>query len=346
MSFSNNELKNNKKEISRRRVISIVGAAVGLSVSNFSFSSSSLAKEQASMFTWEGYALGAQSKIQLAHYTREEAEKIINLAVREIRRLEKIFSLEMIDSEISVLNREGILTKPSYDMLSLLTQAKRYSEISDGAFDITVQPLWNLYSEFFTQNSSSKLGPSSSDINKALKLINFRLIDINPLFVKLEKGGMQITLNGIAQGYITDSVSNILRENGLSNVLVSLGETRALDDHPDGRPWIIDLKDPLSLKGVARTINLNNMAVATSGGYGTKFDLDGNFHHLFDPQTGVSAWSHIGVSVISATATAADALSTALYIAPLTRTEKIIQRTNGVTAILTKSDGTEYAVKS
>ena len=328
---------------SRRRVISIFGAAAGLSLAGVS---SRAAAAEATMYTWEGYALGAQSTISLAHYSREGAERIVNMAVNEIRRLEQIFSLKIDDSEISNLNRDGRLSRPSYDMLALLTEAKRYGEMSDGAFDVTVQPLWTLYRGHFRDNPDSKDGPARADIDAALRLVDYRRLDVNPLFVRLDRAGMQITLNGIAQGYITDKVSDLLRENGVSNVLVSLGETRALDGHPEGRPWLVALKDPLNPEGTARTINLDNMSVATSGGYGTQFDRSGRFHHLFDPRIGESAWTHVGVSVVAPRATTADALSTALYITPRDAAEKIVRRAGRVTAILTKPDGSEYTLQA
>lgn len=346
MGFSEKKQQSGKASTSRRRVISILASAASLSAVGLSFSTRSAAKNNPRMFTWEGYALGAQSTIKLAHYTRNEAEKIINIAVSEIKRLERIFSLKVPYSEISILNAKGKLSRPSFDMLSLLTEAKRYSEISEGAFDYTVQPLWSLYSNYFRKNPNSKSGPRFSDIEKQLKLVDYRALEFNPLFVSFDRDGMKLTLNGIAQGYITDRVSDLLRKNGLSNVLVSLGETRALDSHPEGRPWQVDLKDPKSPNSISRKINLNNMAVATSGGYGTVFDDSGQFHHLFDPRTGKSAWTHVGVSVISPRATAADALSTALYITEEKDAEKLVRRASGVTAILTKPDGTEYILKS
>lgn len=331
---------------SRRRVISIFGAAAGLSVAGLPFTRGAAAAGEASMFTWEGYALGAESTITLAHYTREGAERIVNLAVEEIRRLEQIFSLKIADSELSALNRDGRLSRPSYDMLALLTEAKRYGEMSDGAFDPTVQPLWTLYRGHFRANPDSKTGPSRDEIDQALRLVDYRRLDVNPLFVRLDRDGMQLTLNGIAQGYITDKVSDLFRENGVSNVLVSLGETRALDGHPEGRPWLVALKDPMTPDSTAHTINLDNMAVATSGGYGTEFDRAGRYHHLFDPRNGESAWNHVGVSVISPRATTADALSTALYVTTPDDAAKIVRRAGRVTAILTKPDGSEYTLQA
>ena len=179
----------------------------------------------------------------------------------------------------------------------------------------------------------------------ALRRVDYRKIDVNPLFIGMGRTDMQLTMNGIAQGYITDRVTDLLRAQGLSNVLVSLGETRALDGHPEGRPWLVALKDPTDPERVARTVDLSDMAVATSGGYGTVFEPTGRFHHLFDPRTGLSAAHHIGVSVIAPRATAADALSTALYVASPDESRRIVRRAGRVTAYLTRPDGTETVLQ-
>ena len=329
---------------SRRRVISIFGAAAGLSAAGLPWRSG-MAAADAALFTWEGAALGAQSTISLAMRTREDAERVVGLAVGEIRRLEAIFSLSRDDSELSTLNRERTLARPSRDMIALLMQAVRYSEISGGAFDVTVQPLWALYSDHFRANPGSRDGPAPEAIRDALRLVDYRRLEVNPLFVRLDRAGMQVTLNGIAQGYITDRVSDLLRQNGLSNVLVSLGETRALDRHPDGRPWLVALKDPANPENSSRTVGLDNMAMATSGGYGTKFEPTGRFHHLFDPRSGHSAAHHIGVSVIATRATAADALSTALYVSSPEDARRIVRRSGGITAHLTLPNGSETTLQ-
>jgi thiamine biosynthesis lipoprotein len=123
---------------------------------------------------------------------------------------------------------------------------------------------------------------------------------------------MAVTLNGIAQGYITDRVTDLLKDAGLKSVLVELGETRATGVHPDGRPWRIGIRNPEVPESLSRVIELSDAAIATSAGMGTAFEDTGRHHHLFDPGSGLSAAHYLSVSVRAATATAADALSTTL----------------------------------
>lgn len=322
----------------RRRALTILGALAGLPLVGLGLPRA--ARADAQLFTWEGTTLGAEASITLAHTSREEAQKIIDLAVAEVARLEAIFSLHRPDSELVRLNAAGRVTRPSADMLFLLTEAKRYGDISNGAFDVTVQPLWQLYAEHFRRNPKDEVGPAADEVKRALALVDYRRIDVNPLFVALDRKGMGVTLDGIAQGYITDRVAELLRSHGVTNVLVNLGETRALDSHPEGRPWRIALKDPRDPKRAEQTIDLANMSVATSGGYGTTFDGDGRFHHLFDPRTGKSATQHVGVSIVTPRATQADALSTAVYVSPASETQRILSRAGNATAHVTYPDGT------
>ena len=328
----------------RRRALTIFGALAGLPLVGLGLPGR--AKADVQLFTWEGTALGADSSITLAHTSREAAQKIIDLAVAEVERLEAIFSLHRPDSELARLNANGLLARPSTDMLFLLTEAKRYGDISNGAFDVTVQPLWALYSDHFRRDPKDETGPAANDIKKALALIDYRRIDVNPLFVALDRKGMGVTLDGIAQGYITDRVSELLRSHNVTNVLVNLGETRALDQHPEGRPWRIALKDPRDPQRTEQTIDLSNMAVATSGGYGTVFDGEGRFHHLFDPRTGKSATQHIGVSIVTPRATQADALSTAIYVSPASETQRILSRAGNATAHVTYPDGSRRTFRA
>jgi thiamine biosynthesis lipoprotein len=127
---------------------------------------------------------------------------------------------------------------------------------------------------------------------------------------------MAVTLNGIAQGYITDRVADLLRARGWSNILIDLGEVRALDDHPEGRPWSIAIRDPKQPDQFLTRLSLRDQAVATSAGGATTFDGNGRHHHLFTPETGRSASAYMAVTVVADRAVTADALSTALFVMP------------------------------
>jgi thiamine biosynthesis lipoprotein len=150
---------------------------------------------------------------------------------------------------------------------------------------------------------------------------------------------MSATLNGIAQGFITDRATEVLRAHGFENVLVNMGEMRAVSGHPGGTPWRIGIADPKKPWRHSRTVDLAERAIATSGGYGTTFDRAGRHHHLFDPRTGRSAHHYRSVSVMAPDATTADALSTGLFILAPADVPRVVTHTRAVTALLILADG-------
>jgi thiamine biosynthesis lipoprotein len=152
---------------------------------------------------------------------------------------------------------------------------------------------------------------------------------------------MGVTLNGIAQGYVSDRITGILRDNGFDRVLSDLGRSEicATGRHPDGRPWQVGLADPRQPEKFALVLDLPQGSLCTSGGYGTKFEPSGRYHHLFDTATGASAGHCIAVSVFAPSAMVADALSTALYVTPPRLGRELLAHYPGVTALMTLPDG-------
>ena len=297
------------------------------------------ARPRARVTTWHGTALGAEASIILAHEDEGAARDLIRRAVAEIARLEKVFSLYRADSALSRLNRHGVLDAPPLDLVRLLAEARRFGDLTDGAFDVTVQPLWGVYANHFAAPGADPDGPDAEAIAEALARVDYRAVSVESHRIGFARPGMAVTLNGIAQGYITDRVADLLRRAGLDNVLIDLGETRALGRHPDGRPWRVGLRDPLDREAIVRDLDLTNAALATSAGAGTRFDAHGRHHHLLDPRTGRSAQRYLSVSVIADTATAADALSTGFSIADIATIESAIAGRRPITAILTPPDG-------
>ena len=295
----------------RRRFVAIAAAAAGLP-----FAALRAGAETVHLRRWHGIALGAAAEIVLYDPDAARARRLIARCVAEIGRLEDVFSLYRPESAISRLNREGRLTAPPLELVALLAEARSYSERTEGAFDATVQPLWRLYAEHFATPSADPRGPDEAEHRRAQALVDYRAVEIEPAEVRFAQPGMAITLNGIAQGYITDRVAALLQDAGMSDVLLDIGEVRALGRHPDGRPWHVGLRRAAQPETIARTVTLTDRAVATSAGIASPFEPSGRHHHLFDPATGRPAQAAGQVSVIAPRATMADALSTALAVSP------------------------------
>jgi thiamine biosynthesis lipoprotein len=306
--------------ITRRRMIQISAAAAGLSLVPMDRRLNAAAE----LVTWRGTALGAVATLQIHHPDRSIAQRLIECAIAEATRLEGLFSLYRPDSALVLLNRHGFLEAPAPDLVDLLAECRRYWELTRGAFDVTVQPLWSLYAGHFSQADAEPTGPPAEAVADAVARVGFGNVLFNRDRITFAKKGMQLTLNGIAQGYMTDRVVDLLRAHGIGHTLVDMGETRCLDAHPSGRPWQVAIADPDRPGAVRDTLAITNRAVATSGAYGFQFDAAGRFNHLFDPHTGASAHAYGSVTVVADTATRADALSTALSLLPITEIDRVL----------------------
>jgi len=293
--------------ITRRRALTLVAAAAGLSLLGPAAS-----RAAPKPVRWTGTALGADASLAIYHPDEREARRLIVSAREEIARLEAVFSLYRADSALSRLNRAGYLDAPPLDLVTLLARARWWSERTGGAFDVTVQPLWRMYAEHFAAPGADPGGPPCRAIEAARALVDYRAVDIAAHRVAFARPGMAVTLNGIAQGYITDRVADLLRAQGLAHVLIDLGELRALGTRPDGDPWRVGLADPLRPGGLVDTLDVMDRAVATSAVTGTRFDPAGRHHHVFDPRRGRPGDGLLSASVVAPRATDADALSTAL----------------------------------
>ena len=322
------------RTITRRRMVAIAATAAGSA-----FLSGGRTARASEAVRWQGSALGAQVSIEIYHPDRAEAERLVEQCVLDVRRLEQQFSLYLADSAISALNRTGILVAPDPDMVALLKASLEFAALTDGAFDPTVQPLWQLYADHFSSEKPDPEGPSPLKLAEALSKVGHLGLLVSEDRVALTRRGAAITLNGIAQGYATDRAVERLRKAGLSTTLVNMGEIRAIGTRPEGTPWQVGLADPDRPGVLTETIDLIDRAVATSAGAGFRFDSKGQFTHLFDPTTGLSPSLYSTVSVIAPTATEADALSTAFSLMPASRIRNVVVARPNVQARITDSTG-------
>ncbi len=321
--------------LTRRRMIAIVATAAGSA-----FLARGRTAQAGDAVRWHGSALGAQVSVEIYHPDRAEAGRLVERCVLDVRRLEQQFSLYQANSAISTLNRTGILVSPDADMVTLLKASLHFADLTDGAFDPTVQPLWQLYAEHFSSERPDPDGPSPQKLAESLVKVGHRGLLVSEDRIALTRRGAAITLNGIAQGYATDRVVDRLRSGGLSTTLVNMGEIRAIGARPEGTAWRVGLADPERPGVLTETIDLIDSAIATSAGAGFRFDSRGRFTHLFDPTTGRSPSLYSTVSVTAPTATEADALSTAFSLMPVPRIRSIVAVRPKVQVRITDSGGT------
>jgi len=242
------------------------------------------------------------------------------LSANALYELENLLSFYRPDSDIGRLNQAaGAAPTPvAPPTLAVLRAARRYGELSAGAFDITVAPLlqtWGLRG-----GAPPRQPPAAAELDAARRRVDFRRLEIGNQTARLAQPDMQLDLGGIAKGFAVDEVARIMVKHGLTNVLLNLGgNLRALGASAPGQAWRIAVQNPFVPGQVLGVLELRDgEAAATSGNYERFVTIDGRrYAHILDPRTGRPTSGMAGVTVIGGGADAAmdaDALSTTLFV--------------------------------
>jgi thiamine biosynthesis lipoprotein len=165
--------------------------------------------------------------------------------------------------------------------------------------------------------------------------VDYHGIEIGTAALRLARPGMAVTLNGIAQGYITDRIAGLLREAGMAEVLVDIGELRGSGTGPDGGPWRVGLEHP-AMPGDGLTIALEDAGLATSAGRGSPFTADARRHHIIDPRSGGFPPADRAASVVAPGAALADALATAMTLLAHEQRVELLRRAGATRAIVSE----------
>ncbi|KAB2767816.1 FAD:protein FMN transferase [Brucella anthropi] len=293
---------------------------------------------------WRGQAMGAPAKIILYHPDRSIAERLLREVVQEAERLENIFSLYREDSELAELNRNGALASPSPDLVEVLRICHECWQASDGLFDPTVQPLWNCLKKHFSQEHPSPDGPSRQLWDEALAKVGFGHVLFDDNRIAFSKPSMSLTLNGIAQGYVTDRVTALLQRAAAQHALVDMGEYRALGSRPDGTAWRIGIADLEAGAAAEEYVDIRNQALATSSFTGFQFEESGRFNHLLNPKTGFSAALYRRVTVVARDAARADTWATAFSLMDKNQIEAVIGSKPDMSVIAQTRSGERVAL--
>ncbi len=248
----------------------------------------------------------------------ENAQSAISAAKSELTRLEQKLSRYIADSEVSKINQSAgaapvEISEETYDILKF---ALELSEISEGLFDITVAPLIDLW-----DYKHKTRVPTDSKIASILPMVNFRdlVLSADKKTACLRRAGQSIDLGGIGKGYASDRCVKALAEQGVSSAFVNIGgNVSTLGNKPDGAPWRVGIRHPRVDGRLIGAVSVTGKAVVTSGDYERYFiDRRGRrWHHILSPTTGYPAQSGLtSVTVVADSAMAADALSTAIFVA-------------------------------
>lgn len=290
--------------LTRRRFLSIAAASAA---------TPALALD-APVAMWKGRAMGAAVSMKLAGLDADAAAPVFAAVEQELVRLENIFSLYRTESQISRLNRDGGLKAPAPELLQVLSLSDRLHGASGGVFDPTIQPLWIAMAQ----------GETGQKLDAARKLVGWDGVQFDTASVTLREKGQALTLNGIAQGFITDQIAALLKRHGMRDVLLDMGEVTALGSAPQGRDWKVGVIDANAQ--IVKRLQLRDRALSTSAPMGTAL---GEAGHILGPQG--QAAQHELISVSAPNAAVADGLSTALCLVDAATGAALVDAFKGAT---------------
>lgn len=287
-------------------------------------------------YTAGGYSLNTYVSVTLYGCG---SQRIADEAIRLCGDYEKIFSRTLQSSGLYALNANGRLdvrTREDWILADAVEAAVRYGELTDGALDITVEPLaamWGFGSE-------AACVPNQDRIDEALALVDYRRIEADSEHIELN--GTRLDMGAVAKGYIADRIKEYLVGEGVDSALIYLGgNVLCIGEKPDGNDFIIGLQKPFGGENeVMCAVRASDMSVVTSGVYERFFyENEVLYHHILDPDTGYPCDNGLlSVTVISDGSALCDALSTACFVMGEERARRLVDGLEGVYAIFVDSD--------
>ena len=239
--------------------------------------------------------------------------------IKEIQRLNNVFSSYLPESELSILNQNGFEKDIvlSDEIETVIRSGIHFGHVSEGAFDITALPLIRLWN---AADKSKLDAPSHKEIQETKTLVNFRNISLNKGKFRFNVRGMALGLGGSAKGYIIDAGIKYLRKQGIDNALLNIGgDIYALGMNIRSTPWQISIRNPrpgqYSINSLS-VVSVENRALATSGDYERyRVSKSGDrIHHILNPKTGYPVKGSISVSILAPTALLADSIATMVFV--------------------------------
>jgi len=261
--------------------------------------------------------MGNRFEFTVIAENKEIGNQAIEQAIAEVKRIEELLSTFKKSSQANEINDQAGIrpVKIDREVLQLISRANKISTITDGAFDITYgsidKSLWN-----FDLKMTSL--PDQETALKTVDLINYRHVLINDeeCTVMLKNKGMRIGFGGIGKGYAADKAKQILQNLGIkSGIVNAAGDLITWGEQLNGSAWTIGIADPDQSGRPFSSLNISNMAIATSGNYEKFVIIDGKrYSHTIDPKTGLPVSGIKSVSIICPSAELADALATPVVV--------------------------------
>jgi len=298
-----------------------------------------LPSHSANLHKYHQVSMGTVIEITLVSEDGEAAQKASLQAFQEIRRIEQLMSPWIETSDVSRLNRSAgkDWAKVSPETLEVIQRSQKISGLSEGAFDITIAPLTQLWRKARERGAP----PSSEEVKKILDLVSYRnLLIQSDGKAFLKKKGMAIDLGGIAKGYAVDRAFKTLTSLGYKNLIVNAGGDLRAGGLKNNQFWSIGIQNPRLPEKVMATISVSDSAVATSGDYEKFFFHQGKrYHHILNPKTGFPADGCQSVMILSKDGMTADGLATAVFVLGPEKGYALCQKIGGVECLIMDGEG-------
>jgi thiamine biosynthesis lipoprotein len=268
---------------------------------------------------------------------RATGEAAIAAVIAEMHRIDAAMSPYKEASELSRVNREAAAgpVPISGELFELIARSISFSELSDGAFDITYAAAGHLY------DYRRGIRPDDETLAAARAAIGYRNLILDPAAktLRFARAGVRIDLGGFAKGHAVDRGAEILRRFGIASGIVTAGGDSRIVGDRQGRPWTIGIRNPRS-SGVAALLPLEDCAVSTSGDYERYFEADGvRHHHVLDPRTGVSPRGVHGVTIVAPDGLTAEALSKTVFVRGADDGLRLVETQRDIDAVIVDADG-------
>ena len=308
-------------------------------------------KQDLKLFKKASLSMGTVFETTIYAPDKYVAEKTFNEVIQEINRLDYLMSNYKKESVLSELNRNASAEPAACnkELVGVIEQSLQYSNITDGAFDITIGPLmkeWGFFKKKGRIPGKEELESALESVSykniiieeKTIKSLAKKLVTVKTVFFK--NPGTQIDLGGIGKGYAVDRAISVLKQNGISSALINFaGNIYTFGTPPGKDSWVIGLQHPRKSEGLLGTFEIRDKAVSTSGDYEKFFTIEGKrYSHIIDPRTGNPIKGIVSVTIVTGNATRADALSTGVFVLGLEKGMDLIEQLPDVEGIIVYED--------
>ncbi|MEX2090293.1 MAG: FAD:protein FMN transferase [Bacteroidota bacterium] len=288
------------------------------------------------------FTMGTTVTISAYGESRDQINHAVTKAFQAIQRCDNLMSLYKPESDLCRLNRSGGRETVCIDesLVEILHQAKHFHDLSYGAFDVTIEPLMQLWG-FRSEMGEPLHPPTDKEIAVTLDAVGFENIFVeNEKEVGLLHPDAKVDLGGIAVGYSVDAAVNVLRREGIESAFINhSGDAYALGAPPECEGWEIGIPNPLNTHELVSNFSVRDKAISTSGNYEKTVKIHGRpFGHILDPRTGKPGDATLSTTLIADTAITADALSTGMFCLDEDQQAALVNRVRGLELIRIKGD--------